>query len=84
MAGPLTHSVVTLLVCRNPVAGLWMDAVPTRRGREWSHGLPGLALAVAIGGKRWALAWALHVAVDTMTHAPGEGAAGQRKWFWTP
>lgn len=80
----MTHALTTRLTGAPAVAGLWLDAAPTRRTREWTHGLPGLAIALLIGGTPWALAWGLHVALDTLSHEPGEGAAGQRKWGWLP
>jgi len=81
--GPLTHAATTKLVGAPLLSGLWMDLAPTRRTREWTHGVPGLVLSASLG-LPWVTGWALHVALDTLSHEPGEGAAGQRNWGWLP
>lgn len=81
----MTHAVTTRALGAPTIAGTWPDAarVVGRRAAEWSHGLPGLLVACCFG-RRAVAAWALHVALDTLSHDPGEGAAGQRKWVWLP
>lgn len=54
---------------------------------EWTHGTPGLVAAA--GGalllrRRVILAgWALHVALDTLSHGDG-GATGKTRTWWLP
>jgi hypothetical protein len=59
--------------------------LPTRKPVEWTHGLPGALLALALG-RRWFLAWCVHVAIDSITHDCGRerGGHAMRKWGWLP
>ena len=85
--GPLTHVVTTKLVGAPVIAGLWIDAavlIPTKRAAQLSHGLPGLLVAAAMG-RRWLLAFGLHVALDAISHEPGVGAVKEQgKALWLP
>jgi hypothetical protein len=81
--GPLTHALTSKLLGAPAVAGVWPDAPPSPRVRELTHGLPGLLVA-CLFGPRWVAAWCSHVALDTISHEPGEGAQGQRRWVWLP
>jgi len=51
---------------------------------EWTHGTPGLALAVtaALLLRRRALvtAWMAHIALDTLSHADGGATGKTRPW----
>jgi hypothetical protein len=54
---------------------------------EWTHGTPDLLAALAAAlllRRRLILAgWALHVALDTLSHEDG-GATGKTQTWWLP
>ena len=85
--GPLSHALASKIAGLPVAGGLWPDlpvVIRSRRVAELTHGLPGAVVAAAAGGVPWLLAWALHVALDTISHQPGEGATGKRRWLWLP
>lgn len=86
--GPLAHAVATkVLVDQSPGWGLWPD-IPVvfrwRYGAELTHGWPGGLAAFVLGGRRALMSWAVHVALDSVSHEPGEGAWGKGPRLWLP
>lgn len=94
--GPLTHLATGKLVNAPALSNVWMDAphllrladprlAPVgQRLADLTHGWPGLVAAVALWGRRGAAGWALHVALDTISHDDGKGSHGRLGKVWLP
>jgi hypothetical protein len=94
--GPLAHVATGKAVKAPALASVWMDAphllrvvnpelAPLgQRVANATHGWPGLLAAAAIWGSRGVAGWALHVALDTISHDEGMGSHGRLRKVWLP
>ncbi len=94
--GPVTHLATGRLVGAPPLANVWMDAPHAlrvvdpeleelgQRVANLTHGWPGLVLAALVWGRRGVAGWALHVALDTISHERHKGSHGRLAKVWMP
>lgn len=84
--GPLAHTAAAMATG----APWWWGVLPDvpvalgwRKGAEWTHGWP-LGIVAALAGPRHFTGWAVHVALDSVSHRGDDGAIGRGPKVWLP
>lgn len=87
--GPMTHLTTTRALGSPALAGILPDLpvlIGWRWGAEQTHGTFGLLVAIALTAmtrQNYVMGWAMHVALDSISHADG-GATGKGPKVWLP